>query len=457
MKREMVVGMRLFCLIFCTHSLEAKETTYWPTFRGPVNTGVSPEANTPVAWSESENIKWKVELPGKGSSSPVIWGDKIFFQTAIPTETAQEEKSAEPPEVQKKQDNPPGQGDQQGQRRGGMSNPPRSAHKFDVVCLDRKSGKHLWQKTVIEEMPHEGHHRDASFASYSPVTDGKLVWASFGSRGLYCFDVNGNLKWSQDLVKQRTRAGFGEGSSPVIAGDAIVVVADHEDQSYIYAFNKISGQPLWRKERDEASSWATPIAVDVAGQTQIIANGRNFVRGYDLKTGEVLWKCSGQTENVIPTPVVGFGKVYCASGFRGSALQAIELGKTGDLTGTDAVHWQVNEATPYVPSPILIKDKLYFCSGNKAIISCYQAEDGKANFTHQTLEGPKGIYASPVGASDRVYFAGRNGVIVVVKVSDTYEVLATNTLDDGFDATPAIVGDEIYLKGNKYLYCIAKK
>jgi outer membrane protein assembly factor BamB len=195
----------------------------------------------------------------------------------------------------------------------------------------------------------------------------------------------------------------------------------------------------------------------VAGQMQVIANGRNFVRGYDLKTGEVLWKCSGQTENVIPTPVVGFGKVYCASGFRGSALQAIELGRTGDLTGTDAVRWQVNEATPYVPSPILINDKLYFCSNNKAIISCYQAEDGKANFTRQALEGPKGIYASPVGALDRVYFAGRNGVTVVVKVSDTYEVLATNTLDDGFDATPAIVGDEIYLKGNQSLYCIAKK
>ncbi|MHC5090240.1 MAG: PQQ-binding-like beta-propeller repeat protein [Planctomycetota bacterium] len=457
MKREMVVAMSLCCLMYCTHSLEAKETVFWPTFRGPVNTGVAPDADPPVVWSESENIKWKVALPSKGSSSPVIWGDRIFFLTAVPTETAEEEKPAAPPETQSGPDNPPDPSDKQGQRRSRMSQPPKSIHTFDVVCLDRKSGRMLWQKTVKEELPHEGHHRDASFASYSPVTDGQLVWASFGSRGLYCFDVDGTLKWSQDLVKQRTRAGFGEGSSPVIAGEAIVVVADHEDQSYIYAFDKLSGRPLWKKERDEASSWATPIAVDVAGQMQVIANGRNFVRGYDLKTGEVLWKCSGQTENVIPTPVVGFGKVYCASGFRGSALQAIELGRTGDLTGTDAVRWQVNEATPYVPSPILINDKLYFCSNNKAIISCYQAEDGKANFTRQALEGPKGIYASPVGALDRVYFAGRNGVTVVVKVSDTYEVLATNTLDDGFDATPAIVGDEIYLKGNQSLYCIAKK
>ena len=189
----------------------------------------------------------------------------------------------------------------------------------------------------------------------------------------------------------------------------------------------------------------------------MIVNGANFVRSYDVTTGEIIWKCSGQTKNVVPTPVVGFGNVYCTSGWRGAALQAIGLGKTGDLTGTDAIGWQVDEATPYVPSPILIQDKLYVCSGNKEVISCYEAKNGKANFVKQTLEGVKGIYASPVGASGRVYFAGRNGVTAVVKVSDTFQVLAINELDDKFDATPAIVGDEIYLKGTKYLYCIAQK
>jgi outer membrane protein assembly factor BamB len=155
--------------------------------------------------------------------------------------------------------------------------------------------------------------------------------------------------------------------------------------------------------------------------------------------------------------VVGFGNVYCTSGFRGAALYAIKLGQTGDLSDSDAVVWKVDEATPYVPSPILIDEKIYVISGNREVISCYQAKDGKANYVKQKLEGVKGIYASPVGAKDRVYFAGRNGVTSVVKVSDTFEVLSTNTLDDRIDATPAIVGDEIYIKGIKYLYCIAKK
>ena len=452
MKREIVVGIGLCYMMFCSHSLEAKETVYWPTFRGPVNTGVAPDADPPVTWSESENIKWKIELSGQGLSSPVIWKDKIFFLTAVPVQTMGEEKATPPEQAQ----NQP-EGDRQGRRRGRMSRKASSPQKFDVVCLDRKSGKLLWQKTVKEGLPHEGHHGDASFASYSPVTDGKLIWASFGSNGLYCLDTDGNLKWSRELVKQRVRNGFGEGSSPAIAEKAVIVLADHEDQSYIYAFDKISGQPLWKNERDEKTAWTSPIAVDVDGQIQVIVNGANFVRSYDVTTGEIIWKCSGQTKNVVPTPVVGFGNVYCTSGWRGAALQAIGLGKTGDLTGTDAIGWQVDEATPYVPSPILIQDKLYVCSGNKEVISCYEAKNGKANFVKQTLEGVKGIYASPVGASGRVYFAGRNGVTAVVKVSDTFQVLAINELDDKFDATPAIVGDEIYLKGTKYLYCIAQK
>ena len=446
MKREIVFAMVCF-LMFSAHSLEAADTVYWPTFRGPVNTGVAPDADPPVSWSESENIKWKVEFPGQGLSSPVIWGSKIFFLTAIQTKTVEGEKPV---------GNQPEEGTQ-GRRRGGQNRKPTSEYKFDVVCLDRNSGKLFWQTTVKEALPHEGHHGDGSFASYSPVTDGKFVWANFGSQGLYCLDTDGELKWSRELVKHRIRAGFGEGSSPAIAGKAVIVVADHEDQSYLYAFDKISGQPLWKKERDEPTAWTSPIVVDVDGQIQVIVNGANFVRGYNVTTGEVIWKCSGQTGNVVPTPVVGFGNVYCTSGWRGAALQAIQLGKTEDLTGTDTVIWQVNEATPYVPSPVLVKDKIYVCAGNNAEISCYKAEDGKANYVKQTLEGVKGIYASPVGVSDRVYFAGRNGVTAVVKVSDTLQVLAANKLDDKFDATPAIVGNEIYLKGLKYLYCITKK
>ncbi|MCH7557097.1 MAG: PQQ-like beta-propeller repeat protein [Planctomycetes bacterium] len=418
---------------------------YWPMWRGPDATGAARKGNPPLTWSETENIKWKVKLPGQGTSSPVIWGDKIFFLTAIETD---------------KKGSPTAQSAAQG--RGGRrafhgGRPPTNVYKFDIVCLDRKTGRLLWQKTAREELPHEGHHRNyGGFASYSPVTDGKYVWASFGSRGVHCYDVDGNHKWSRDLGKMTIKVMFGEGSSLALAGGAVIVVIDHEGDSFIYALNKETGETIWEKGRDESTSWATPIAVEVKGKTQIIISATKFIRAYDLETGELLWQCSGQTGNVIPSPVVGFGKVFCTSGFRGSALQAIELGRTGDLTGSDAVSWEVKEGTPYVPSPLLYGDKIYVCSSNRAIISCYQAETGKANFVKQRLEGMGEIFASPVGAADRVYFVGRNGKTQVIKLSEKLQVLATNTLDDKFDCSPAIVGDELFLKGKEYLYCIAE-
>ena len=421
---------------------------YWPTWRGPDAKGAAKKGNPPLTWSETENIKWKVKLPGEGLSSPIIWADKIFFLTAIETD----KKVTTAPEAGSQQNQ---DGARQG-RGGRMSRPPSAVYKFDLVCINRKSGKILWQKTAKEEFPHEGHHPTGSFASYSPVTDGKHVWASFGSRGVHCYDTDGNHKWSRDLGKMRKVMGFGEGSSLALAGNALIVVMDHEGDSFIYALNKETGQTIWKKARDEASSWATPIAVEVDGKTQVITSATNFIRSYDATTGDIIWRCSGQTRNAIPSPVIGFGKVCCTSGFRGSALQAIELGRTGDLSGSDAISWQINEATPYVPSPLLYGDKIYVCSVNKAVISCYQAKTGKANFVKQSLEGLNEIYASPVGVADRVYFVGRNGVTKVIRRSDEFEVLATNTLNDKIDASPAIVGNELFLKGKEYLYCIAK-
>ena len=416
---------------------------YWPTWRGPEGTGAALKGNPPTTWSESENIKWKTEIPGKGQSSPVVWGDRIYFQTAIDAGQGGT-ASAQPAE-------PPARG------RGGQA--PKSVHKFDVVCVDRATGKIVWQKTAAEAVPHEGHQQTGSFAAYSPITDGKLVWASFGSRGLHCFDMDGSLKWSKPLIRMNTLRSFGEGSSPCLAGDAIVVVCDHEGQSMIFAFSKTTGEPLWQKPRDEGTSWSTPVAATVDGKIQVIANATNLIRSYDAKTGELIWQCSGQTRNVIPTPIVAFDMVFCISGFRGSALQAIRLGRTGDLSGTDAIAWQMSDGTPYVPSPVLMGERLFFCGdgGNRGVVSCYNAKTGKAVYSKQRLEGINTIYASFVGVGDRIYVAGRNGTVAVVKNADTFEVLATNELDDGFDATQAIVGDELYLRGDKYLYCVAKQ
>ncbi len=394
----------------------------WPNFRGPDGTGTAKSGNPPITWSETENIKWKVEVTGESLSSPVIWEDKIFFLTAVKL------------------------GDS-------------DTYKFDIVCLDRNTGSKLWQKTATEEKPHEGHHDTASFASYSPVTDGEHVWAGFGSRGLYCYDMDGNLKWKKPLIKMEKRRAFGEGSSAALAGDAIVAVCDHEGDSAIFAFDKKTGDLLWKKDRDEETGWATPIAVEVDGKMQVITNATNAIRSYDAKTGEIIWQCSGMTGSVIPTPSIGFGKVFCMSGFRGSALMAIELGRTGDLTGTNAIAWQMSDGTAYVPSQVLLSDKLFFCASdrNTGIVSCYDAKTGKPYYSKQRLDGADTIYASFVGVGDRVYIAARNGTFFVLKNSDKFEVLATNKLDDEFNATPAIVGDELYLKGKEHFYCIAKQ
>jgi outer membrane protein assembly factor BamB len=421
----------------------ASADDYWPMWRGPHATGAAEKGNPPLTWSETENIKWKVKLPGKGTSSPIVWGDRIFFQTAIETD---KKGSASDGQDQSKE-RPP--------FHGGKT--PTNVHKFDVVCMDRKTGKVLWQKTPSEATPHEGHHPTGSFAAYSPVTDGKYVWASFGSRGVYCYDVDGNHKWSRDLGKMKTRNAFGEGASPALAGDALIVLMDQEGDSFIYALDKKTGRTIWKNPRDEATSWSTPVVVKVEGRLQVIINATNLVRSYDAKTGNVIWQCGGQTRNVIPSPVIGFGKVFCTSGFRGSALLAIELGRTGDLTGSDAVTWQVNEATPYVPSPLLYGDNIYVLSVNKGVISSYQAKTGKSNFVKKRLDAIKEIYASPVGAAGRVYLVSRDGKCQVIKNSEKLEILATNTLDDEIDASPAIVDDQLFLKGKTHLYCIATK
>lgn len=452
----------------------ARGSESWPTWRGPDLAGVSEQGNPPAKWSETENVKWKVKLTGDASnSSPIIWGNKIFFQTAVdtgikddtPTPAPTTERPTRPPGGEgRRPENREGArqgggtrgGTQAGRRgRGGSGgSAPTTQYKFNLVCLDRLTGKLLWEETACQVKPHQGHHRDHGFASFTPVTDGEFVWASFGSRGIYCYDLNGKSIWNKELPQLQTR--FGEGGSPALAGNAVVVTADQQGDSFIFAFEKKTGALLWKKARDEGVTYTTPLPITVNGKTQIVVNATNLIRSYDVLNGEVLWQCGGQTSNVVPTPVVGFGMVYCASGYRGSALQAIKLGETGDLTDSSAVVWQVKEATPYVPSTLLYDGRLYVCSVNKEIISCYDAKTGKAHFMKQTLEDIKGIYASPAAAGGRIYFVGRNGVTYVLKPSDAFEVLAVNTLEDSIDCSPAFVGDEMFLKGKQHLYCIAQ-
>lgn len=439
----------------------------WPQWRGPQGTGVAPDANPPTSWSEEKNIKWKVKIPGRGTATPIIWEDRIFIQTAIATgkktappanevAAATEEKttptSERAQEAKRDEKGPPGR---KGGFRGMRSEKPTAIYQFVLLCLDRKTGEKRWQKVAREEVPHEGHHPDHGFSSSSPVTDGQYVYAFFGSRGLHCYDLDGNLKWQKDLGRMQTKLAFGEGSSPALRGDTLVVNWDHEGDDFIVALDKRTGDERWRKPRDEDTSWATPLVVDHDGRAQVVTSATNKVRSYDLQTGDLVWEATGMTSNAIPTPVAAGEMVYVTSGFRGAALLAIRLGSTGDLTGTDAIAWSLRKATPYVPSPLLYGNRLYFFSGNNAVLSSFDAKTGEPIIDASRIEGLRGVYASPVGAGGHVYLVGRDGEGVVIKDADELEVVATNQLDERFDASPAIAGNELYLRGHEYLYCIA--
>jgi outer membrane protein assembly factor BamB len=326
------------------------------------------------------------------------------------------------------------------------------------MSIDRETGKVLWQKVAREEVPHEGvREGDGSFAANSGVTDGQHVFAYFGSRGLYCYDLAGNLKWSQDFGKMRVKNSFGEGSSPALYKDTLVIAWDNEDGSFIIALDKNTGKQIWKETRDEGTSWATPLIVEHDGKAQIVTDASRKIRCYDLATGKLLWECGGLTANVIPSPVADSDTVYCMSGFQGNSLLAIKLGHSGDLAGTDAIAWTHKKSTPYVPSPLLYQDKLYFCANNNAVLSCLDAKSGKPVFDAERIEGLNGVYAAPVGASGRVYLAGRNGATVVLKAGDKLEILANNKLNDKFDASPVAIGKDLFLRGRENLYCIAEK
>jgi outer membrane protein assembly factor BamB len=405
--------------------VQAQSSAHWPQWRGPFFNGMA-RGDAPSVWSDTSNVKWKTEIPGRGFSTPAIWGDRIFVTTAIPT----------------------------GSGRG-----PVVEQRFEVLSLDRKTGKILWQKTARIATPHEGYHRAyGSFASNSPVTDGRNVYASFGSRGIYAYDFNGKLIWEKDLgVQMKMRLAFGEGTAPLLFGDRLFIVFDHEAESFMVALDKRNGKELWRVNREERSSWSTPLAVEHEGRTEIIVSATNRVRSYDPATGKVLWESAGLGANVIPVPVHQNGVVYVMSGYRDPKLMAIKLGRQGDLTGSDAIVWSHTRGLAYTASPVLYEGKLYVVTDN-GMVSAFNATTGEPYYAQTRLPKSYNLKASPVGANGKLYLATEDGDVVVVKMGEKFEVLATNTLTDQvFIATPVIAAGELYLRSQNTLFCIAEK
>ena len=399
----------------------------WPAWRGADGSGVA-AGSPPTEWGEDKNVKWKTEIPGLGLSTPVTWKDRIFLTTAVKGVNADGSKGT------------------------------WNAYDFRVICLDRGDGRILWSTSVNNEVPHAKIHPTNSQASNSPVTDGERVYAHFGSRGLYCLDMSGKELWSKDFGEMEREHEFGGGASPVLTGKALLVNWDHDGDSFLYALDKKSGRQLWKRPRDEGATWATPAVTKVGRKTIAIVPASGKSRAYDVKTGKVVWEVGGLTSNVIPSPVVVDGVVYLMSGYQGTALQAVKLkGAKGDLEGGKNVLWSHNRQTPYVPSGVVYEGSLYFLRNTKSVLSCLDAKTGEVHYEGQRLRGLRDVYASPVAAGGHVYFASRDGQVKVVKAGDTYEEVATNRLDDGFDASPIVVGDELYLRGRKALYCISAR
>ena len=416
---------------------EVNPLTQWGQWRGPLATGAAPKADPPVEWSETKNIRWKTKLPGLGHSSPVVWGALVFVTTAENTGMKKPFTGVTPDGAHNNMD-------------------PESDYQFAVLEIDRQTGALVWRRTVTTLQPHESTHESATWASNSPVTDGEHVIAFFGSNGLYCLDTGGRLVWKKDFGDMQVKHGHGEGASPVLHGGTVVMNWDHEGQSFIVALGKRTGEELWRRSRDEVTSWATPIVVTHNGQAQVVVSGTKRVRAYDLKTGAVIWEAGGLPGNIVASPVGANGMVFAAGSYEKQTLLAIRLaGAKGELSGTKQIAWQKNRSTPYVPSPLLYDGWLYYLRHYQGVLSRVNASTGEEATGPFRLGSLFNIYSSPVAAAGRIYVTDRNGKTLVLSSDSEPNALALNELDDRFSASAVLAGDAMFLRGESYLYCIS--
>jgi outer membrane protein assembly factor BamB len=416
---------------------DVRNPNQWATWRGPLMNGHAPTAKPPVVWSEEKNIRWKTALPGLGHSTPVIWNNRIFLTTAIPVGS---------PLSEPKPDLAPGAHD---------NFLVTNRYEFVALAIDRNDGTILWTNSLNTALPHEGGHYTSSLASHSPSVDSKHLIVSFGSHGIYGLDHDGGLIWKKDLGRMRSKHGHGEGSSPVLYDDTVVVNWDHQEQSFVVALDKSSGKEKWRVNRDELTSWASPIVVEVDDTPQAIVSGTQRVRGYDLSTGNSIWESSGLSANVVASPVAGNGIVIFGSSYEKQAMFAIRLdGAEGDMTASENVLWFRRRSTPYVPSPLLYDDVVYYLRHYQNILSRVDIESGRDEGGPFRLGELRNIYSSPVGADGRVYVTSREGLTIVISHAAEPELLAINPLSDRFSASAALVGNEMILRGEKFLYSI---
>jgi len=437
--QQLTAGTTAAILFAAMVSSVAAADENWLHWRGPdANGSASASARPPVQWDKQTGIRWTAELPGTGTSTPVVVGNRIYVTSAVETDRAGE--SATP------------------QQETSKTVPPAVYYEFVVTCINRQDGKEIWQKVLTEAVPHEGHHPTHTYAAGSPTSDGERLYVSFGSFGIFALTLDGEPLWKRDLGDMKTRYGWGEAVSPTLADGKLIINWDQETGAYVTALDAASGATLWKTDRsDEVTSWNTPLVVDAQGQRLAVLNGTGFAAAYNVENGKQVWKCGGQTVNAIPSPVRYRDTVICMSGYRGAFAAAIPIDAQGDVTGSDTLHWTWQQGTPYVPSPLLSGDRLFFTSGNRDILTCLNAETGEPIASRMRLSGVQSMYASGLAANGHLYFVGRGGTTVVLKDDESLETVAVNALDDTIDASPIAVGDDLLLRSWTKLYCLTSE
>jgi outer membrane protein assembly factor BamB len=422
----------------------------WPSFRGPGASGVSDGQNLPVRWDAQRrvNVLWKTELHGLAHSSPVVWGDRVFLTTAVSSK--------------------PGATFKPGLYGEGTASDDLSAHQWKVICLERATGKVLWERTAYQGVPKEKRHIKSTYANATPATDGRVVVAFFGSQGLYAYSLAGDLLWKRDLGRFDVGAydapefEWGTASSPILYKDLVIVQCDQQKGSFITALDAKTGATVWRTERNELPSWGTPAIFPTKARAELVTNGANFIRGYDPASGKELWRLGGSSKITAPTPVASDDLIIVASGRRPEApIFAIRAGASGDITPasgesrSQSVAWSKGQRGPYMPTPLIYGGSVYIL-GNAGIFDCYALADGQEIYRQRIPDAGSGFSASPVESDGKIYLSGEDGEIVVVKAGPKFELLARNDMADPVMATPAISGGIILIRSQHYVWAIGQ-
>ena len=418
----------------------------WPQFRGHEARGVAP-GDGPVEWdvASGKNVKWRVPTPGLGLSSPVVWGEKIFLTTAV-SEGEQKLKVGLYGDIASVQENSP--------------------VEFRVVCLDKNTGKVLWEKTAHKGVPRVKRHPKASHANSTPAVDGQRVVAFFGSEGLYCYALDGKELWKKDFgvldsgFFRVPAAQWGFASSPVLHEGKVIVQCDVQKGSFVTVLDAASGEPIWRTERAEVPTWSTPAVAKTSSGTQVVCNGWKEIAGYELESGKRAWTIKGGGDIPVPTPVAGHGLVFITNAHgQMSPVYAVNVEKAkGDVTPEEgkenpAVAWWIRRGGNYMQTPIVLEDYLYGCQDN-GVVSCWEAKTGKQVF-RQRIGGGKGFTASPIAIGKKLYFTAEDGMVYVLEAGAEFKLLKENSLGEESMATPAVSGGVVYFRTKGHLAAVS--